>query len=113
MQEGIVVHFGGDALDSWISRFAAKNNVRPASLDLKDDFKAKKILQTSSAAYMSMLEDHFSEKTYGGWSDTLVEAHFSLGGEGPYLMVCLKIMVAGSRPWFVNSSFCRLLGPLS
>ena len=29
------------------------------------------------------------------------------------IMVCLKIMVANSRPWWVNSTYCRLVRPLS
>ena len=30
---------------------------------------------------------------------------------GVVIMVCLKIMVAGSRPWWVQLKFCRLVAP--
>ena len=46
---------------------------------------------------------------------SLLEVHNSSVVEAGVLciMVCLKIMVANSRPWWVNSTYCRLVRPLS
>ena len=95
-----------------------QNNVKTIALKKTS---AKDVVKTlpkdpKSDDYMKLLESHFSNYSNGGWGGvSLLEVHNSNVVEAGvlYIMACLKIMVAGSRPWWVNSTYSRLVRPLS
>ena len=60
--------------------------------------------------YMQTLMEHYAVPN----GTQLIEvdgSYMEYIAGGLVIMVCLKIMVAGSRPWWVQLEFCRLLAP--
>ncbi len=68
-----------------------------------------------SYIYVQTLRDFYRQ--HRGLPDDarIIEEHFTATMHRTELViiVCLKIAVGFSRPWWVNWSFVRLLGPLS
>ena len=62
--------------------------------------------------YGKKLTHHYHTEKLLPPGATILEVHARPLGDFRVIMVCLKIALAGSTPWWVNLSFVRFLSPL-